>query len=653
MTTAATTLRPATAFFYNALYVLPVAGFVLLGGSYYYWIVSALALAVWIILVSGRSRAATVLACAVSSLAALGNIALATSLHVQRSGFNERFFHHLDTSTLGIAWYAYFVETVLAIVYWTVMTAAPRRLAQHTQTGAPTAARPIVWLTGAVAALTYAPAISLATYAQARHQAQSAPQIIVAKPTTQARPTADANRNLPNLVFIYAESLEASFGNADLIGEDMTPTLTTLEREAMRFTNMIQLPGASWTLGGMVASQCALPLALPNVFDHAARYDRRPHDPESTLSGSIERLLPNEVCLGDILKDHGYRNVYIGGARLAFAGKGNFLATHGYGEQYGWDELRSELPDPDQSGGWGLHDDDMLALAWKRLATLAQSSDPFSLMLLTVDTHDVRGSKISRSCGPRPLLADAGFAVRCADRLIADFITRVRDTWPDIVIVLMSDHLSFPNAITDRIEDANARKLRFATWGPAIEAREIARAGTHFDIAPTVLEILGLNGYEHHNLGASLLSFESPWLSHDVATTMRAPRALPTMRIAPGEPIAFEDGGRLVRIDGQTLVANRHGFALRNQTFMLRFHDDGRFDTALLWRTLDSLRSNEPGALVLGVSTNDRFKRAIGAPADARAVYFAGRVGGKADLKVGAIDERTEITLPEDVFRTP
>ena len=281
------------------------------------------------------------------------------------------------------------------------------------------------------------------------------------------------------------------------------------------------------------------------------------------------------MCLGDILKDHGYRNVYIGGARLAFAGKGNFLATHGYGEQYGWDELRSELPDAELSGGWGLYDDDMLALAWKRIATLAQSSNPFSLMLLTIDTHDIRRFKVSRSCGARPLVGNAGFAVRCADRLIGDFITRVRDTWPDIVIVLMSDHLSFPNAITDRIEDANARKLRFATWGPAIEAREIARPGTHFDIAPTVLEILGVNGYEHHNLGASLLSFESPWLSHDAATTMRAPRALPTMRIAPGEPIAFEDGGRLVRIDGQALVANRHGFALRNQTFMLRFHDDG------------------------------------------------------------------------------
>ena len=188
-------------------------------------------------------------------------------------------------------------------------------------------------------------------------------------------------------------------------------------------------------------------------------------------------------------------------------------------------------------------------------------------------------------------------------------------------------------------------------WGPTLEAREIARPGTHFDIGPTVLEILGLNGYKRHNLGASLLSFESPWLSHDTAPTMRAAPALPPIRIVPGEPITFEEGGRLLRIDGQTLVANHRGFALRDETFTLRFHDDGRFDTALQWETFESLEANETGALVIGVSNNERFKRAIGAPADASAVYFAGRVGGDAELSIGAVDDRTEITLPEGVFR--
>ena len=636
---------------YGALYVVPVAALVLRAGSYRYWVVSALALATWVMLVTGRSRATTALACAVSSLVAVGNIALAASLHIQRAGFNERFFHHLDASSVGMAWHAYLVEVVSIALYWTAMTAAPLRIAQLKRPGTQPAPRRIVWLAATVAALAYAPAVSLAIYAQARQQAQDTPHIIVARQTRDAPVTAGANGGLPNLVFVIAESLEASFGNAELLGEDMTPTLTVLEREAMRFTNMIQLPSASWTMGGIVASQCGLPLVLPSVFDHAAKHNRGPHDPVNTLTGAIERLLPDEECLGDILERHGYRNVYIGSAPLAFAGKGSFLATHGYAEQYGWGELRSELPDPDASGYWGLYDEDMLELAWRRLATLAQGPEPFSLMLLTVDTHDVRGFNISSSCGVAPLFTNIGFAVRCADRLIANFITRVRKVWPDTVIVLMSDHLAFPNAVTARIENAEARRLRFAMWGPTLEAREIARPGTHFDIGPTVLEILGLNGYKRHNLGASLLSFESPWLSHDTAPTMRAAPALPPIRIVPGEPITFEEGGRLLRIDGQTLVANHRGFALRDETFTLRFHDDGRFDTALQWETFESLEANETGALVIGVSNNERFKRAIGAPADASAVYFAGRVGGDAELSIGAVDDRTEITLPEGVFR--
>ena len=636
---------------YGALYVVPVAALVLRAGSYRYWVVSALALATWVMLVTGRSRATTALACAVSSLVAVGNIALAASLHIQRAGFNERFFHHLDASSVGMAWHAYLVEVVSIALYWTAMTAAPLRIAQLKRPGTQPAPRRIVWLAATVAALAYAPAVSLAIYAQARQQAQDTPHIIVARQTRDAPVTAGANGGLPNLVFVIAESLEASFGNAELLGEDMTPTLTALEREAMRFTNMIQLPSASWTMGGIVASQCGLPLVLPSVFDHAAKHNRGPHDPVNTLTGAIERLLPDEECLGDILERHGYRNVYIGSDPLAFAGKGSFLATHGYAEQYGWDELRSELPDPDASGYWGLYDEDMLELAWRRLATLAQGPEPFSLMLLTVDTHDVRGFNISSSCGVAPLFTNIGFAVRCADRLIANFITRVRKVWPDTVIVLMSDHLAFPNAVTARIENAEARRLRFAMWGPTLEAREIARPGTHFDIGPTVLEILGLNGYKRHNLGASLLSFESPWLSHDTAPTMRAAPALPPIRIVPGEPITFEEGGRLLRIDGQTLVANHRGFALRDETFTLRFHDDGRFDTALQWETFESLEANETGALVIGVSNNERFKRAIGAPADASAVYFAGRVGGDAELSIGAVDDRTEITLPEGVFR--
>ena len=646
---------PSTVFVYVMLYAAPVAGLAIGAESYHYWIVSAVGLAAWVLLVSGQSRAMTALACAVSSVAAVGNLALAATLHTQRTGFNERFFHHFDASSLEMAWHAYLPEVVGVSLYWAAMTAAPGRIAQLRGPGAQRVPRRAVWSAAIVAALTYAPAISLATYSQARQQAREAPRIVVARPPPGAPAAPRPGETFPNLVIIIAESLEASFANTELLGKDLTPALTALERDAVRFSNMVQLPSASWTMGGIVASQCALPLALPGVFDLAAidRADRGwPHNPLNTLTGAVERLLPDQECLGDILERHGYRNVYIGSAPLAFAGKGAFLETHGYAEQYGWQELRSELPDPNAYGGWGLYDEDMLELAWRRLESLTRDSQPFSLMLLTVDTHDVTGRNVSASCGVPPLINRGGFTVRCADRLIANWIARVREVWPDTVIVLMSDHLAFPNAITDRIENAEARRLRFTVWGPTLEAREIARPGTHFDIGPTVLDILGLAAYKRHNLGASLLSFESPWLTHDTAPTMRAALALAPIQIAPGEPIAIEQGGRLIRIDGQTLVANDRGFALDDATFTLRFHDDGRLDTALPWESFNDLEANEAGKLVIGVSTNERFKRAIGAPAEADTVYFAGRVGAAAGLIIGAVKDRTEIALPEAVFRS-
>ena len=646
---------PSTVFVYVTLYAVPVAALAIGAESYRYWIVSTVGLAAWVLLVSGQSRAMTALACVVSSMAALGNLALAATLYIQRTGFNERFFHHFDASSLEMAWHAYLPEVVGVSLYWAAMTAAPARIAQLRGPGAQRVPRRAVWSVAIVAALTYAPAISLATYAQARQQAREAPRIVVARPPPGAPAAPRPGETFPNLVIIIAESLEASFANAELLGKDLTPALTALERDAVRFSNMVQLPSASWTMGGIVASQCALPLDLPDVWDHAAtdKADRDwPHNPLNTLTGAIERLLPDQECLGDILERHGYRNVHIGSDPLAFAGKGAFLATHGYAERYGWEELRGELPDPDVHGPWGLYDEDLFRLAWPRLEALAREPRPFSLMLLTVDTHDVTGRNVSSSCGVPPLINTGGFTVRCADHLIANFIARIRASWPSTVVVLMSDHLAFPNAITDRMNAPEARRLRFVVWAPAMEPRVIARPGTHFDIAPTVLDVLGFVAYRHHNLGASLLAFESPWFTHDAAPTMRAVPALPPIWITPGEPIVFEQAGPLVRIDGQTLVANRRGYALRDATFTLRFHDDGRFDIAVPWETVDDLEAKESGALVIGVSTNERFKRAIGAPAEADTVYFAGRVGADAGLIIGTVKDRTEIALPEAVFRS-
>ena len=537
---------------------------------------------------------------------------------------------------------------LLAGLYWVIVTVVPLLVARARSRKPGPTPRPILWLAAAVGLAAYAPAISLAAYVQVRLQARNAPAIVI--PRAVHDEPATPGGSFPNLVFIMAESLEATFGNAKFMGEDLTPALTALERDAVRFTDIIQLPAASWTMGGIVASQCSVPLPLSGRWIEEKKELGWPFNPLNTITGAIERPLPDQECLGDILIRHGYRNVYIGSAPLTFAGKGAFLATHGFEEQYGWNELRWELADPQAYGPWGLYDDDLFANAWRHLEALAAQARPFSLMLLTVDTHSMTERDISPSCGRAPLINSQGFTPRCTDRVIADFIARLRATWPDTVVVLMSDHLAFPNPIIDRVEAPDARRLRFVVWGPELEPREITRRGTHFDIAPTVLDILGLEAYTRHNLGASLLAFDSPWFAHDTPQELRVAPPLFAIHIEPGEPIIFEKGGPLIRVDGESLIANYRGFPLRDAVFTMRFHDDGRFDMALPWQDFDDLVKEEAGSLVIGVSTNASFNRAAGGPADMGTLYFAGRLGGEAGLMIGAVDDRTEIELPETMF---
>ena len=99
-----------------------------------------------------------------------------------------------------------------------------------------------------------------------------------------------------------------------------------------------------------------------------------------------EKLLPGGPLVNR-LQDLGYRNVFMGGAGLAFAAKGRFFADHGYRERYGKREWLRQGVRPDDMSRWGLYDDDLFERAKVKLKDLHDSGGRFNLTLLTVDTH--------------------------------------------------------------------------------------------------------------------------------------------------------------------------------------------------------------------------------------------------------------------------
>jgi phosphoglycerol transferase len=284
-----------------------------------------------------------------------------------------------------------------------------------------------------------------------------------------------------NLILLYLESTERSyFDEVQFPGliEDLRP----IEAQAQSFTGLGQSIGAGFTIGGMVASQCGVPLLISGTEN----------------SMQVSNFLTGATCLGDLLKQSGYRTEYFGGASKEFAGKGSFYESHSFDQVTGLEDLKPTLEDPAYLGPWGLQDDTLFALATKKLETLAQGPDPFAMVMLTLDTHHPDGhGNTNRSCqdvvygdGSNAMLT----SVKCEDKLAAAFIKSIQASpyAKDTVIVVMSDHLAMVNGASSELAQVDRNNL-FMILNADAKPALIARKGSTLDVGPTIMAALGFD----------------------------------------------------------------------------------------------------------------------------------------------------------------
>lgn len=288
-----------------------------------------------------------------------------------------------------------------------------------------------------------------------------------------------------SVVYVYAESLERSFFDEKHFPQLITE-LRQLERGALSFRGIRQAPMTDWTIAGMVASQCGVPLAP---------FRRNRND-----FAGVQHFMPGATCLGDLLKSAGYRNSYVGGADTAFAGKGRFYRDHGFDTVLGKDELSAQQAEPPPLSKWGVYDDLMFDSAYREYTRLAASPGPFALTVLTLDTHPDEGHR-TPACRDLPRYGDGTNpmldAVRCADHLVAAFVRRIEAhaaaNGIDLVVVVASDHLMMKSTgVTPLLETMQSQRenLLFVR-GRGIDPGVVTRDATTLDVAPTLLRLLG------------------------------------------------------------------------------------------------------------------------------------------------------------------
>ena len=159
-------------------------------------------------------------------------------------------------------------------------------------------------------------------------------------------PLVDSAPDRPrNLITIYLESIENTYRDPTLFGQNLLATLDEATVGWNSAEGLRQYPGGGWTMAGLVGTQCGVPLKsrllLPGV---------NPNE----FGEQVDSYLPGAVCLGDVLAAHGYTSVFVGGAHARFAGKDTFLTGHGYDEVLGLSDWEADGRGPLRDLGVGV-----------------------------------------------------------------------------------------------------------------------------------------------------------------------------------------------------------------------------------------------------------------------------------------------------------
>ena len=282
---------------------------------------------------------------------------------------------------------------------------------------------------------------------------------------------------LKNLLLIYVESLEDSYGNADVWGRDLLAPMRGVG--GVSFRNYRTTPGSSWTIAAMVATQCGVPLRFVQT-------DMNQSNPE------LRVFLPGAVCLGDILHRYGYRNVFMGGAPLSFSGKRQFLQDHHFDLVYGRTEWLKEGIGPGAFNEWGLYDDELLRQARRKLVELHASGQHFNLTLLTLDTHNPFGYR-SPACRARGVKSFEDI-VQCTTQQVAEFVKFAADSGylKDTQIIVIGDHLAKSNPVSGTLEEMPERRI-FNRFISETMPQQNTEDIMPFDLFPSIVQLLGID----------------------------------------------------------------------------------------------------------------------------------------------------------------
>jgi arylsulfatase A-like enzyme len=293
-----------------------------------------------------------------------------------------------------------------------------------------------------------------------------------------------------NVLMLVMESVGAEPLSHYGSSHPTTPELSKLAERGLTFHRIYS--SQPYTSNAMVSIFCSL------YPWHGWRSVPR-RDPNVRVSG-----------VGNVLQAAGYRTAMLHTGDMKFDNEKRFLELHGFGEVHDVWSLQSVLggdypgaDTPQETRGMHLHlPDDLLLPATTRWID-ADRSRPFFLALWTIQTHhpyfsgandvqfDSRDAELNRYLN----------AIRVTDRLLGDVVRELkrRDLDTSTLIIVLGDHGEAFGQHAHRghsktlYEEELRVPLVMAAPHWIHHAQNFDMLGQQIDIAPTILDLLGLD----------------------------------------------------------------------------------------------------------------------------------------------------------------
>lgn len=293
---------------------------------------------------------------------------------------------------------------------------------------------------------------------------------------TRAGATGEVKRY--NVIVLLLESWSAAYQQPYGYDRQTTPFFDELRGRSL--TTLATTAGGHRTTEGIFATMCSWqnPLGQTVAQSQLQNYEYR--------------------CLPELFNEQGYHSAFFQGTLKNTSGTGAFAQLLGFRHSYGKEDV-AEHRYPHNS--WGLQDPDLYDFTLKKLKEMPQ---PFFVGINSNSTHSSElppevNARFSGMDGETTYINMLHFS----DAALKAFIEAVENdpAFEDTLFVLVADHAG------PSLGNSNLNKylVPFLIYSPGlVEPRQLDIVSSQRDIAPTLLDLLNIDG-EADFSGSSLL----------------------------------------------------------------------------------------------------------------------------------------------------